>query len=171
MTGLENNMKSILFKIILVINLFFIYNCKAQTTNDYITFYNGVVPKLNTIAVNKTQFYEENFSNFYNELSNKSISIETFYCSYKTDPGSKFYVLNIFFEDSDLRSFALNYTYQYPYISIIFENEIPKEIESMVKQNYGVWNNNFAIYFSNMKIEKIDFVGINGYDNIDRSLK
>ncbi len=62
-------MKSILIKTILTINLFFIYNCKAQTTSDYIDFYNDVAPKLNSIVPIKTQFYGQIFSTFYKALN------------------------------------------------------------------------------------------------------
>ncbi|WEK68134.1 MAG: hypothetical protein P0Y62_09630 [Candidatus Chryseobacterium colombiense] len=164
-------MKNIILKICLSFTLFLLYNCKAQTTSDYITFYNGVVPKLNTIAANKTQYYGQNFSTFYNELLNKNIQVASLSCDYKTDPGSKYYVLRLFFEDNDLWSVASDHDYQYPWVSITFENEIPKQIENMVKQTYGVWNNDFVIYFSNMKIEKIKFVGVNGYNSNDWSGK
>ena len=66
-------MKTIFLKLLLIINLLFIFSCKAQTTTDYINFYNDVVPKLNTIIPNKTQFYGQNFSNFYNELLSKNV--------------------------------------------------------------------------------------------------
>jgi len=160
-------MKNIFFKTLLVINLFLISNCKAQTTSDYITFYTELVPKLNTIAANKTQFYGQNFSNFYNELLNKNISIVHLSCDYKIHPGTKYYVLRLFFEDSGMWSVASNNSFQYPWVSITFENEIPSQIKDMVLQNYGVWNSNFAQFFSNMKIEKIKFIGVNGYDSND----
>ncbi|MGO4707584.1 hypothetical protein AB4Y90_00425 [Chryseobacterium sp. 2TAF14] len=164
-------MKNIIFKIFLSISLLLIYNCKAQNSSDYITFYNGVVPKLNTIAVNKTQFYGQNFSNFYNELLNKNITVVKLGYGYKEDPASKYYVLRLFFEDDDMWGAASDLNYQYPWISITFENEIPSQIKSMVMQNYGVWNNTFVQFFSNMKIEKIKFVGVNGYDSSDWSGK
>ncbi len=158
-------MKSITIKILLIFNVLFFYSCKAQATNDYVTFYSNVVPKLNTIVPNKTQFYGQNFSNFYNELLNKNIQIIKLGYDYKTDPGSKYYVLRLFFEDDDLWSVASNNDYQYPWISITFENEIPNQIKTMVLQNQGQWNTTFVQFFSNMKIEKIKFVGINGYDS------
>lgn len=164
-------MKLILLKTVLIINFLFIYTCKAQTTSDYITFYNDVVPKLNSIVPNKTQFYGQNFSNFYSELQNKNITVVKFHCTPKTDPGSKFYVLKLFFEDDDMWSVATNNPFQYPWISITFENEIPSQIKDMVLQNHGLWNSTFVQFFSNIKIEKIKFVGVNGYDSTDWSGK
>lgn len=37
----------------------------------------------------------------------------------------------------------------------------------MVLQNHGLWNSTFVQFFSNIKIEKIKFVGVNGYDSTD----
>jgi hypothetical protein len=160
-------MKTI-FKILFILNfLVLTQNCKAQTTNDYVTFYNNIIPKLNTIIPNKTQFYGQNFSVFYNELQNKNIDVVSLSCGYKTDPGIKYYVLDLFFEDEDLWSVASNNNYQYPWISITFESEIPSQIKNMILQAHGQWDYNFIQFFANMKIEKILFVGVRGYDNPD----
>ncbi|MET3535691.1 hypothetical protein [Chryseobacterium limigenitum] len=160
-------MKTIFFKTIFILSIFFIHNCKAQTTNDYITFYNGVVPKLNIIVPYKTQFYGQNFSTFYTELLSKQISVAKFGCDYKTDPGSKYYVLDLFFEDSEMWPVATNNSFQYPWVSITFQDEIPAQIKTMILQNHGEWNSTFAQFFANMKIEKILFVGVNGYNSTD----
>lgn len=163
-------MKNIFLKTLLLINLFFIYNCKAQTANDYINFYNDVVPKLNSIVPNKTEFYGQNFSTFYNELLSKNIHVVKLGYGYKEEPASKYYVLRLFFEDNDMWAFATkdkDNLLQYPWISITFENEIPSQIKDMVLQNQGQWNNTFMQFFSNMKIEKIKFIGVNGYNSTD----
>ncbi|WP_336958155.1 hypothetical protein [Chryseobacterium contaminans] len=54
---------------------------------------------------------------------------------------------------------ALDNRYQIPVISITFEDEIPPQIKNMVQQYHGEWNTTFAQFFSNMKIEKIKFIG------------
>jgi hypothetical protein len=77
----------------------------------------------------------------------------------------------LFFEDSDLWSVATDNPFQYPWISITFENEIPNQIKNMILQNHGEWDNTFVQFFSNMKIEKIKFIGINGYNSTDWSEK
>lgn len=165
-------MKNIFLKALFITIMFFQYNaCKAQTANDYISFYNEIVPKFNTIAITKTQFYGQNFSNFYNELLSKNINILKLSYDYKTNPGTKYYILDLFFEDSEMWSVATANTFQYPWISITFENEIPSQIKNMVVQSHGEWNSNFAQFFSNMKIEKIKFIGVNGYDSNDWSGK
>ncbi|SDM38139.1 hypothetical protein [Chryseobacterium taihuense] len=164
-------MKSTFFKALLIINLLFLHNCKAQTTNDYINFYNNVVPKLNTIAPNKTQFYGQNFSNFYNELQNKNVSIMMLNYDTKSDNDIKYFVLDLYLSDISMWSVASKNDFQYPWISITFENEIPNQIKSMVEQSNSKWNNTFEQFFSNMKIEKIKFVGVRGYDNPDFSGK
>lgn len=68
-------MKSLYIKIIFIISIFSININNAQTIDDYINFYNVITPKLNIIASHKTQFYGQNFSSFYNELSQKEIGI------------------------------------------------------------------------------------------------
>lgn len=159
-------MKSTFFKFLFIINLLFLYNCKAQTTNDYITFYDGVVPKLNTIIPNKTQFYGQNFSNFYNELLNKQIGIVMLDYDTKTDLDTKYYTLKLFFCDAKLLSVASDNSFRYPRVVVTFENEIPSQIKDLVSQYNAQWNPVFAQFFANMKIEKIDFIGVKGY-NVD----
>ncbi|MDN5478187.1 MAG: hypothetical protein L0G39_14730, partial [Chryseobacterium sp.] len=131
----------------------------------------GVVPKLNTVASNKTQFYGQNFSKFNIELINKNINIVDLSFDSKTDTGIKYYVLRLFFADSNMWSVASNQSFQYPWISITFQDEIPSQIKNMVSQSNGKWNNTFEQFFSNMKIEKIKFVGVNGYNSNDWSGK
>ncbi|MEJ5106539.1 hypothetical protein [Chryseobacterium sp. MYb328] len=164
-------MKSIFLRSLLFISICFIHTYKAQSVNDYITFYNGVVPKLNTIASNKTQFYGQNFSQFHNELLSKNINIIGLSYDSKTDTGIKYYILRLFFCDSNMDKPALDNKYQIPWITITFQDEIPPQIKSMVLQHHGMWNNSFAQFFSNMKIEKIKFVGVNGYNSKDWSAK
>ncbi|MDH6252195.1 hypothetical protein M2347_001922 [Chryseobacterium sp. H1D6B] len=164
-------MKSIFLKGLFIISIFFIHNCKAQSVNDYITFYNGVVPTLNTIASNKTQFYGQNFSKLLNELLNKNINIINLGVDSKTDTGTKYYLLALYFCDSSMDKPALDNKFQIPVIWITFQDEIPSQIKNMMYQNHGEWNSSFVQFFSNMKIEKIEFGGLNGYNSNDWSGK
>lgn len=166
-------MKSIILKSLFVISIFFIHSYKAQsvTVDDYITFYNSVVPRLNTIASDKTQFYGQNFSKFNTELNRKYLNIVNLGYGSKTDTGIKNYILRLYFCDSNMDKPALDNRYQIPVIWITFEDEIPSQIKSMVQQYHGEWNNTFAQFFSNMKIEKIEFGGLNGYNSYDWSAK
>ncbi|MDR4952995.1 hypothetical protein REB14_12500 [Chryseobacterium sp. ES2] len=166
-------MKSIFLKSLFVINIFLMYNCNAQhaSVNEYIAFYNGVVPKLNSVAANKTQFYGHNFSEFYNELLSKNVSIVNLGYGGKTDTGIKYYKLRLFFCDSNMDKPALDNKFQIPWITITFQDEIPSQIKSMVLQYHGEWNNTFVQFFSNMKIESIEFIGVNGYNSNDWSGK
>lgn len=162
-----------LLKAVFLLNILFLFNCKSQTiaTNDYIAFYNDIVPKLNSLVPNKTQFYGQNFSNFYNELQNKNLDVIMIDYDSKTDPGTKYYVLRLFFSLTDMWSFANKNDYQYPWISITFQDEIPPQIKTMVEQSNSQWTYNMIQFFANMKIEKIKFVGVRGYDNDDYSGK
>ena len=163
-------MKKILLRTILALNLLFIFNCKSQTTLDeYITFYNGVSSKLNLIVPNKSQFINQNFSSFYNELKSKKITVITLGTGNKEANSPKDYILRLYFSGDS--TFALDNKYQYPVVWITFQTEIPKEVNTVIRSYYGDWNENIAQLFSTMKIEKIEFVGINGYNNPDRSIK
>lgn len=162
-------MKTLFFKIIFILNLFFIYNCKAQTTNDYITFYNDVAPKLNSIIPNKTQFYGQPFSNFYSELQNKNITVVMFGCVPKSSSEVKYYRLYLYFCDASMLSIASDNSFRYPWIVVTFENEIPPQIKDMIVQYHGVWNPIFEQFFSTMKIEKMQFIGVKGYNVKDWS--
>ncbi|UZT98595.1 hypothetical protein ODZ84_03205 [Chryseobacterium fluminis] len=162
-------MKSTILKTVLLLNILFIFNCRAQTTTDYINFYNTVVPKLNSIIPNKTQFYGQNFSNFYNELQSKNISIVGFIHDTKIKPSTKYYVIALFFCDKGMLNIASENSYQYPWAKITFVNEIPNQIEDMVRQYNAQWNPTFTQFFANMKIEKIEFTGVKGYSVEDYS--
>ncbi|UZT98594.1 hypothetical protein ODZ84_03200 [Chryseobacterium fluminis] len=164
-------MKSTMLKTVLLLNILFIFNCKAQTTTDYINLYNNLVPKLNSIVPNKTQFYGQNFSSFYNEIQSKNISIVGWMHDTKISPSSKYYVLKLFFCDMNLINIATDNSYQYPRVIITFENEIPGQVQNLMVQHHSTWNTNVAQFFSNMKIENIQFVGVNGYNSSDRTVK
>lgn len=162
-------MKSILFKIILTINILFIYNCKAQTTDDYINFYNTITPKLKLIVPNKTQFYSQPFSNFYNELQSKNINITMISYDSKMYGENKYYILHLYFCNRNMLGIASDNSFVYPWIVVLFKNEIPIEIKNMVKQYHGEWNSTFAQFFSDMEIESIEFIGVKGYNVKDYS--
>ncbi|WP_299178964.1 hypothetical protein [uncultured Chryseobacterium sp.] len=164
-------MKSILFKTIILLNILFVFSCKAQTSNDYITFYNDTISKLNTIIPNKTQFYGQPFSNFYNELQSKNINIIGVVHDTKVSPSTKYYVVDLFLCDMNMLGVASQNSYHDPRISITFQDEIPQQIESMVKQYHAQWNPTIAQFLSNLKIEKIKFIGVRGYDSDDYSAK
>ncbi|GAA5094945.1 hypothetical protein GCM10023210_27100 [Chryseobacterium ginsengisoli] len=146
-----------------------IINCKAQTTHDYITFYNDVVPKLNLIIPNKTQFYGQNFSNFHTELLNKNVVPDGWIYDTKISPSTKYYVLKLFFVDMPMLRISSQNSYQYPLVKITFENEIPIQVQTLMEESHTQWTYNVAQFFSNLKIEKIEFIGVKGYDSDDYS--
>lgn len=164
-------MKNIFFKTLLIINLFLISNCKAQTTSDYITFYNEVVPKFNTIAANKTQFYGQSFSNFYNELLNKNIHIVGIDYDITKEPSVKYNIIYLYFNDDNLWGVINSNSFRYPWVAVTFEDDLSSQIKTMVEQNHAQWNNNFVQFLSNKKIESIEFLGLNGYNSTDYSGK
>ena len=158
-----------MLKTLIILSLFFIYNCKAQTTNDYITFYNDVVPKLNSIVPNKTQFYGQNFSNFNTELQSKNLDIISWFHDTKISPSTKYYVLKLFFSDRSMLKISSDNSFQYPLVVITFENEIPSQVIDLMEESRGEWTYNSQLFFANMKIESIDFIGVKGYDSDDYS--
>ncbi len=162
-------MKKIFLKIILIINFFLIYNCKAQTTTDYINMYNEVTPKLTSIIPYKTQYYNQNFSVFYNELQNKNINIIMMGCDYKTDFDTKYYILKLYPYNVKMIRIAADNSFVHPLIYITFKDQIPSQVDNLIFQYHAQWNPTFEQFFANMKIEKIDFIGVKGYNVKDYS--
>ncbi|UZT98597.1 hypothetical protein ODZ84_03215 [Chryseobacterium fluminis] len=163
-------MKSI-FKTTLIASILIICSSKAQTTTDYINFYNTVVPKLKSITPGKTQFYGQPFSIFYNELQNRNINLVGLVYDTKIKPSTKYHVVSLFFCDATMISIASKNSFRYPIINITFEDEIPSHIISAIEQNNSRWNTSLIQLFSNLKIENIKFIGINGYESSDRTIK
>ena len=149
-------MKTII-KILLIINLFLISNCKAQTANDYINFYNVITPKLNSIASNKTQFYGQNFSNFSNELQTKNINIKLINYDIQMEPSVKYNIVYLYFCDASLLGVSTTNSFRYPWVAITFENDLYIQIKNMIEQHHAQWNSTFAQFLYDKKIEKIEF--------------
>uniref|UniRef100_UPI002630C4AA hypothetical protein n=1 Tax=uncultured Chryseobacterium sp. TaxID=259322 RepID=UPI002630C4AA len=131
-------MKSMLIKTIFLINILFILGCKAQTSTDFINHYNEVVPKLNAIVPNKTQFYGQNFSNFNSELQSKNAIPELWIYDTKISPSTKYHVLTLTFCSVNMLGTASRYSYQTPTIIITFETEIPyPQVQSLMEQYHA----------------------------------
>lgn len=162
-------MKSTIFKTIFLINILFTLSCKSQSVNDYIDHYNEVVPKLNLLIPSKTQFYGQNFTNFNSEMLNKNISPELWLCGNKISESNKYYVLTLTFCSVNMLNISLDNSFQYPSVIITFENEIPPQVKNLISETHGEWTYNVQQFFSNMKIEKIEFTGVKGYDSDDYS--
>jgi hypothetical protein len=164
-------MKPLFLKTILIISLFFIFNCRAQTADEYINFYNDVPPKLNSIIPNKTQFYGQPFSDFYNKLQTKNINIALISYDAKNDIDKELYVLKLYFNNINMWNTASDNSFWFPSVDVTFQNGISPQIIDMVRQYRGQWNQNFLQFFSSMKIEKIEFISVNGYNSSDRTVK
>lgn len=164
-------MKNIFFKIVLLLSIIFSYICTAQniTTLQYVNYYNRITPKLNVIRQNKTQYYNQNFSMFYNRLVSQNLSVGKIGIQNKMATSNDMYTLALYFEDFNMASFGIEKEFQCPVVYVTFVNEIPKQINAMLRQYEGNWNSNFANFFSNMTVESIEFVGVNGYNSSDRT--
>ncbi|WP_187477882.1 hypothetical protein [Amniculibacterium sp. G2-70] len=144
---------------------------KAQTVNDYINFYNTISPKLNAVASVKSNYIHQDFSLFLNKLNTENITIDWVSYYPRNSSTEKIYTIRLSFSNIDLSQAGLQQRYQLPVIWITFENEVPQSLVNMVLQYQGKWNLQFEQFFKNMKIEKIKFIGINGYNNPDRTPK
>ena len=156
---------------LLFLGLFAFSFLNAQTVNDYINFYNSIAPKLNTIANVKSNYLHNNFSLFLNKLNSENITINRVSYYPRNSPTENIYTISIKFSDIDLTQAGLEHEYQLPVIWITFEDAIPLSLVGMVLQYKGKWNLQFEEFFKNMKIAKIKFTGINGYNNPDRTPK
>jgi hypothetical protein len=157
------------YKAIILLNILFLFNCKSQTVNDYINHYNDVVPKLNSIIPNKTQFYGHNFSTFNTELQNKNIDIISWFHDTKISPSTKYYVVVLFFSDRSMLKITSDNDFNFPRVIITFENEIPSQVQALMEESRGEWTYNVQQFFANLKIENIQFTGVKGYDSHDYS--
>ncbi|WP_419868302.1 hypothetical protein [Chryseobacterium sp. CT-SW4] len=161
--------KLLIIKVLFLSSLLSINYSKAQTATDYINFYNDVTPKLNSIIPNKIQFYGKPFSNFYSELQNKNIIVKGWIYDPKIVPSTKYYVLKIFLCDVNMIGTASRNSFTYPLIIVTFEDEIPSQVVNLMEQNHTIWDPTVAQFFSNLKIEKIEFTGVKGYNVKDYS--
>lgn len=101
-------------------------SCNAQrvTQQQYINFYNEVTPKLNQIVPIKTQFYNQNFSNFLTELINNN-NILGLSVVNAVEHSKHNYTLVLYFSDDRIHSYGVDKKFQYPTVWITFLNEIP----------------------------------------------
>lgn len=160
-------------KIIIILSFLLFQSCYSQKvgTMQYLNFYNSISPKLNELVPNKTQFYNQNFLNFYNEILSKNLVVQRISTDGKIDNSKQHYVLTLHFCDYGINSFAADKGYQYPVVRITFQNQIPDSTTNLVKQNQAYWNSTLLNEFSNILIESIEFGGINGYNNSNRTPK
>lgn len=167
-------MKRHFLKIILFFVLMFTgFSQAQQTTAEYISFYNVLTPKLNSIVPYKTNFYHQNFSEFYNELTAKHIDIVTIGVHERDGVArNELNRLVLYFCDGVTYRWALDNNYQIPIVWITFEELFPPtEIKDLAVLHHLYWHQDFLDFFANRKIEKIEFVDINGYNSSDTTIK
>lgn len=163
-------MKSILNIVFTTFFIMMFQFCSAQKV-EYFNFYNKLTPKLQTIANDKTQFYNQNFEGLYKRLNEEKVTIKMFAYDTKIFNSKDNYILKIYFADNETRSYTIDNNYQFPIITIMFKNKIPDEIVQLTKQYHGEWNNYMFDFFSHQIIEKIDFYGINGISSTNRKAR
>lgn len=163
-------MKTI-FKIIAVVLVTVFQNCKSQDAQRYIAQYEESVPKLNQLAKEKEKFYSRDFSMFTDELENKKIRIFNIGYDGKTANSSKIYVIRMWFNDIGAIDLVRKNKYQFPLVVITFKDEIPYEFRALTVKYEGKLSDEVRKFLANRKIEKIDFYGINGLTNTDRTAR
>lgn len=130
---------------------------------EYEKIYNDVMPKLQTLAQQKTSFYNKTFSELYSYLNEKKVKIEKMTYEPKNEERDReYYILILRPLNEELISYAYRNKLANPYIYILFKEQIPVEIEKMVWDTHGIWSEKFANYFANYTIEKIEFYDIRG---------
>ena len=158
-----------LFKILSIVLITLFQNCKSQDAQKYIAQYEESVPKLQQLAEEKNKFYGKNFSIFVDELEKNKIKIFNFGYDGKIAGSPKIYVVRFWFNDIGAIDMVQKNKYQFPIITITFQEEIPYELRALTVKYEGKLNEEVKTFLSNRKIEKIDFYGINGLKNTDRS--
>ncbi len=152
-------------KVILTAILLLTVNSYYSQSKEYTELYNSITPKLQETAAIKQKFYGKEFSEFYKYLNNKGLKVIKL--SYLSVPSNmkKINVLELNFLNDEQQYYAYKNKFAEPYIYIFLLDEIPQEIRAMVFNTHGFWNEDFAQFLSKLRIEKMEFYGLEGISN------
>ena len=152
-------------KVILTAVLLLTVNSYYSQSKEYTELYNSITPKLQKTAAIKQEFYGKEFSEFYKYLNNKGLKVIKL--SYLSVPSNmkKINVLELNFLNDEQQYYAYKNKFTEPYIYIFLLDEIPQEIRAMVFNTHGFWNEDFAQFLSKLRIEKMEFYGLEGISN------
>lgn len=152
-------------KLILTAVLLLTVNSYYSQSKEYTELYNSITPKLQETAAIKQKFYGKEFSEFYKYLNNKGLKVIKL--SYLSVPSNmkKINVLELNFLNDEQQYYAYKNKFAEPYIYIFLLDEIPQEIRAMVFNTHGFWNEDFAQFLSKLRIEKMEFYGLEGISN------
>ena len=155
----------LLQKVILTAVLLLAVNSYYSQSKKYTELYNSITPKLQETAAIKQKFYGKEFSEFYKYLNNKGLKVIKL--SYLSVPSNmkKINVLELNFLNDEQQYYAYKNKFAEPYIYIFLLDEIPQEIRAMVFNTHGSWNEDFAQFLSKLRIEKMEFYGLEGISN------
>ena len=155
----------VLQKVILTAVLLLAVNSYYSQSKEYTELYNSITPYLQETAAIKQKFYGKEFSEFYKYLNNKGLKVIKL--SYLSVPSNmkKINVLELNFLNDEQRDYAYKNDFAEPYIYIFLLDEIPQEIRAMVFNTHGFWNEDFAQFLSKLRIEKMEFYGLEGISN------
>ena len=155
----------VLQKFILTAVLLLAVNSYSSQSKEYTELYNSITPKLQETAAIKQKFYGKEFSEFYKYLNNKGLKVIKL--SYLSVPSNmkKINVLELNFLNDEQQYYAYKNKFAEPYIYIFLLDEIPQEIRAMVFNTHGFWNEDFAQFLSKLRIEKMEFYGLEGISN------
>ena len=155
----------VLQKVILTAVLLLAVNSYYSQSKEYTELYNSITPKLQETAAIKQKFYGKEFSEFYKYLNNKGLKVIKL--SYLSVPSNmkKINVLELNFLNDEQQYYAYKNKFAEPYIYIFLLDEIPQEIRTMVFNTHGFWNEDFAQFLSKLRIEKMEFYGLEGISN------
>ena len=118
-------------------------------------------------ANNKKLYYGKEFSEFYQNFTVKD-KIVSFGYDGKYANSRKLYILRLYFSRIEERGPLIDNKLPIPMLNITFQDQIPDEIIPLTRKYEGIWNEDMVKFFSKLKIEKIEYYGINGWDNKDR---
>lgn len=152
-------------KVILTAVLLLTVNSYYSQNKEYTELYNSITPKLQETAAIKQKFYGKEFSEFYKYLNNKGLKVIKL--SYLSVPSNmkKINVLILRYMNDEQQYYAYKNDFAEPYIYIFLLDEIPQEIRTMVFNTHGFWNEDFAQFLSKLRIEKMEFYGLEGISN------
>lgn len=163
-------MKTIINKLPIILILFVFQFCKSQNKERYVNDYNKAVPKLQQVATSKQKYYGKDFSEFLSQLEKTGVEVKGFYYKEK-GLSPKIYDVILNFTNLDDSIVAEKNNYFSPYAVITFQEQISDKLRPLTIKYHGELSKEVKDFLADRKIAKIEFFGINGLTNKDRSAR
>ena len=152
-------------KLILTAILLLAVNSYYSQSKEYTELYNSITPKLQETAAIKQEFYGKEFSFLYKELEKENIKVIKLFPYSIPSTTKNIRGLRLYFLNDEQSHYAYKNKFAEPFLDIVFKDNISQEIMPMGPKFNGNWNNEFYNLLSKLRIEKMEFYGLEGISN------